>query len=311
MAVFSSLTPVFVAVLCVIIGFLFKSSQRRETRSKQQRSDQTARPWVDEDLQDDTETSSKHNAVWTLILTAPIHCRGSTEGDDDWIDTTEEENLPHIPYTPIQYSATEMLERSEKFYSLMNLRRSVRFISPEPVPKQVIDNVIRTAGTAPSGGHTEPWTFVVVSDADVKHKIREIIEEEEEINYKQRMGDKWVHDLKKLRTNWVKEYLDVAPYLILVFKQTYGILPNGKKKTHYYNEISVSISCGILLAALQNVGLVTVTTTPLNCGPQLRSLLQRPANEKLLMLLPVGYPASDAEVPDLKRKDLNDIMVTV
>ncbi|XP_016405745.1 iodotyrosine deiodinase 1-like [Sinocyclocheilus rhinocerous] len=294
MAVFSSLTPVFVAVLCVIIGFLFKSSQRRETRSKQQRSDQTARPWVDEDLQDDTETSSKHN-----------------EGDDDWIDTTEEENLPHIPYTPIQYSATEMLERSEKFYSLMNLRRSVRFISPEPVPKQVIDNVIRTAGTAPSGGHTEPWTFVVVSDADVKHKIREIIEEEEEINYKQRMGDKWVHDLKKLRTNWVKEYLDVAPYLILVFKQTYGILPNGKKKTHYYNEISVSISCGILLAALQNVGLVTVTTTPLNCGPQLRSLLQRPANEKLLMLLPVGYPASDAEVPDLKRKDLNDIMVTV
>ncbi|XP_016354226.1 iodotyrosine deiodinase 1-like [Sinocyclocheilus anshuiensis] len=294
MVVFSSLTPVFVAVLCVIIGFLFKSSQRRETRSKQERSDQTARPWVDEDLQDDTEISSKHN-----------------EGDDDWLDTTEEENLPHIPYTPIQYSATEMLERSEKFYSLMNLRRSVRFISPEPVPKQVIDNVIRTAGTAPSGAHTEPWTFVVVSDSDVKHKIREIIEEEEEINYKQRMGDKWVHDLKKLRTNWVKEYLDVAPCLILVFKQTYGILPNGKKKTHYYNEISVSISCGILLAALQNVGLVTVTTTPLNCGPQLRSLLQRPANEKLLMLLPVGYPASDAEVPDLKRKDLNDIMVTV
>ncbi|KAK9954612.1 hypothetical protein ABG768_016663 [Culter alburnus] len=294
MAVFSTLTPVFVAVLCVIIGFLFKNSQRRETRSKQKRSGETARPWVDEDLQDDTEISRKHN-----------------EDDDDWADTTEEENLPHIPYTPAQYSAAEMLERSEKFYSFMNLRRSVRFISPEPVPKEVIDNVIRTAGTAPSGAHTEPWTFVVVSDADVKHKIREIIEEEEEINYKQRMGDKWVHDLKRLRTNWVKEYLDVAPYLILVFKQTYGVLPNGKKKTHYYNEISVSISCGILLAALQNVGLVTVTTTPLNCGPQLRSLLQRPTNEKLLILLPVGYPASDARVPDLKRKDLSDIMVTV
>ncbi|XP_026055516.1 iodotyrosine deiodinase [Carassius auratus] len=293
MAVFSSLTPVFVAVLCVIIGFLFKNSQRRQTRSKQGRSDQTSKPWVDEDLQDDTEISSKHNE------------------DDDWLDTTEEEDLRHIPYTPARYSATEMLERSEMFYSLMNLRRSVRFISPEPVPKEVIDNVIRTAGTAPSGAHTEPWTFVVVSDADVKHKIREIIEEEEEINYKQRMGDKWVQDLKKLRTNWVKEYLDVAPYLILVFKQTYGILPSGKKKTHYYNEISVSISCGILLAALQNVGLVTVTTTPLNCGPQLRLLLQRPANEKLLILLPVGYPASDAKVPDLKRKDLKDIMVTV
>ncbi|KAK7132708.1 hypothetical protein R3I93_019062 [Phoxinus phoxinus] len=295
MAVFSSLTPAFVAVLCVIIGFLFKNSRRRESRSKQKSSGDTARPWVDEDLQDDTQISRKHNE----------------DDDDDWLDTTEEEDLVHILYSPAQYSPAEMLERSEKFYSLMNLRRSVRFISPEPVPKEVIDNVIRTAGTAPSGAHTEPWTFVVVSDADVKHKIREIVEEEEEINYKQRMGDKWVHDLKRLRTNWVKEYLDVAPYLILVFKQTHGLLPNGKKKTHYYNEISVSISCGILLAALQNVGLVTVTTTPLNCGPQLRSLLQRPANEKLLILLPVGYPASDAKVPDLKRKDLSDIMMTV
>ncbi|KTG42541.1 hypothetical protein cypCar_00002246, partial [Cyprinus carpio] len=274
------------AVLCVIIGFLFKSSQRRETRSKQERSDQTARPWVDEDLQDDTEISSKHN-----------------EDDDDWLDTTEEENLPHIPYTPIQYSATEMLERSEKFYSLMNLRRSVRFISPDPVPKQVIDNVIRTAGTAPSGAHTEPGRFVggVMSDGSNQDQQRSL----------RRRGDQLQGKGWEDKTNWVKEYLDVAPYLILVLKQTYGILPNSKKKTHYYNEISVSISCGILLAALQNVGLVTVTTTPLNCGPQLRSLLQRPANEKLLMLLPVGYPASDNKVPDLKRKDLNDIMVTV
>ncbi|XP_051517866.1 iodotyrosine deiodinase-like [Myxocyprinus asiaticus] len=294
MALFSSLTPVFVAILCVIIVFLFRSSSSRKIRSKEKSSAVgKVRPWVDEDLQDDTEINSKDN-----------------EDEDDWLDTGEEE-LHHVPYSPPRYSAAEMLKRSEKFYSLMNLRRSVRFISPEPVPKEVIDNVIRTAGTAPSGAHTEPWTFVVVSDVDLKHKIREIVEEEEEINYKQRMGDKWVHDLKRLRTNWVKEYLDIAPYLILIFKQTYGVLPNGKKKTHYYNEISVSISCGILLAALQNVGLVTVTTTPLNCGPQLRSLLQRPANEKLLMLLPVGYPASDAKVPDLERKDLNDIMVSV
>ncbi|KAB5546626.1 hypothetical protein PHYPO_G00074200 [Pangasianodon hypophthalmus] len=201
--------------------------------------------------------------------------------------------------------------RSKHFYTLLNERRSVRFISPEPVPREVIDNVIRAAGTAPSGAHTEPWTFVVVADPETKHKIREIVEEEEEINYKQRMGDKWVHDLRRLRTNWVKEYLDTAPYLILIFKQTYGIMPDGKKKTHYYNEISVSISCGLLLAALQNVGLVTVTSTPLNCGPQLRVLLHRPANEKLLMLLPVGYPAPDATVPDLSRKDLKDIMVFV
>nr|XP_060609537.1 iodotyrosine deiodinase 1 isoform X2 [Anolis sagrei ordinatus] len=167
------------------------------------------------------------------------------------------------------------------------------------------------SGTSPSGAHTEPWTFVVVQDVEIKHKIREIIEEEEEINYKKRMGDRWVNDLKRLRTNWIKEYLDTAPYLILIFKQVHGMLPDGKKKTHYYNEISVSIACGILLAALQNVGLVTVTTTPLNCGPRLRVLLGRPTNEKLLMLLPVGYPSKDATVPDLTRKPLNDIMVVV
>ncbi|KAM9679417.1 iodotyrosine deiodinase 1 isoform 3-T3 [Dama dama] len=167
------------------------------------------------------------------------------------------------------------------------------------------------AGTAPSGAHTEPWTFVVVKDPDVKHKIREIIEEEEEINYLKRMGPRWVTDLKKFRTNWIKEYLDTAPVLILIFKQVHGFAANGKKKIHYYNEISVSIACGILLAALQNAGLVTVTTTPLNCGPRLRVLLNRPTNEKLLMLLPVGYPSEDATVPNLARKTLDQIMVTV
>ncbi|XP_019494455.1 PREDICTED: iodotyrosine deiodinase 1 isoform X2 [Hipposideros armiger] len=166
-------------------------------------------------------------------------------------------------------------------------------------------------GTAPSGAHTEPWTFVVVKDSDMKHRIREIIEEEEEINYMKRMGHRWVTDLKKFRTNWIKEYLDTAPVLILIFKQVYGFAANGKRKVHYYNEISVSISCGILLAALQNAGLVTVTTTPLNCGPRLRVLLSRPTNEKLLMLLPVGYPSKEATVPDLKRKPLDQIMVTV
>ncbi|XP_044304771.1 iodotyrosine deiodinase 1 isoform X2 [Varanus komodoensis] len=167
------------------------------------------------------------------------------------------------------------------------------------------------SGTSPSGAHTEPWTFVIVQDKEMKHKIREIIEEEEEINYKKRMGDRWVNDVKRLRTNWIKEYLDTAPYLILIFKQVHGILPDRKKKTHYYNEISVSIACGILLAALQNVGLVTVTSTPLNCGRRLRLLLRRPANEKLLLLLPIGYPTKDATVPDLTRKPLDDIMVVI
>ncbi|XP_060040754.1 iodotyrosine deiodinase 1-like [Erinaceus europaeus] len=174
---------------------------------------------------------------------------------------------------------------------------------------EVISNVIKTVGTAPSGAHTEPWTFVVVKDPNMKHKIWEIIEEEEEINYMKRMGQRWVSDLKKLRTTWIKEYLDTAPVPILIFKQVHDFATNGKKKAHYYNEISISISCGILLAALQNAGLVTVTTTPLNCGPRLRMLLARPHNEKLLMLLPAGYPSKEVTIPNLKRKPLDQIMV--
>ncbi|XP_034554788.1 iodotyrosine deiodinase 1 [Notolabrus celidotus] len=297
MALLSVLTPVLAVVLCLVLGFMLLKPRETETTSTTARKTEDkaahSRPWVDQDLQDDTEITA------------------TEEDAGDWVDNNEEEDCQHVPYSPPRYPEDTMLQRSKDFYTLLNQRRSVRFISPEPVPRHVIDNVIRTAGTAPSGAHTEPWTFVVVSDLDMKHKIRLIVEEEEEVNYRQRMGDKWVTDLAKLKTNWIKEYLDVAPYLVLIFKQTYGSLPNGKKRTHYYNEISVSISCGILLAALQNVGLVTVTSTPLNCGPQLRVLLKRPANEKLLMLLPVGYPASDATVPELSRKPLDDIMVHI
>ncbi|MBN3324309.1 IYD1 deiodinase, partial [Atractosteus spatula] len=292
MALFSSLTPVFVAILCVVVLFVLRGSQKKnKVAKKKSKPPATAKPWVDEDLQDNTEINPRD------------------EADNEWADS--ESNVAHVPYSPLRFSEDEMLQRSQQFYQLMNKRRSVRFISSKPVPREVIDNVIRTAGTAPSGAHTEPWTYVVVADPETKHMIREIVEEEEEVNYKQRMGEKWVGDLQRLRTNWVKEYLDTAPYLILIFKQIYGIHSSGKKKTHYYNEISVSISCGMLLAALQNAGLVTVTSTPLNCGPKLRVLLQRPANEKLLLLLPVGYPTEDATVPDLKRKNLEEIMVFV
>lgn len=199
------------------------------------------------------------------------------------------------------------------------------------------------SGTAPSGAHTEPWTFVAISNGNLKHKIREIIEREEELNYKKRMGKKWTTDLEPLRTNWIKEYLTVAPWLIFVFKQTYGSLPDGRKKIHYYHEMSVSIACGILITAIQvsiffsgfdkpkqtNVeeysnpliiiffvvanekyaGLVTLTSTPLNCGSSLRQLLGRPASEKLCLLLPVGYPSRKATVPKLTRKPLHEILV--
>ncbi|XP_077206119.1 iodotyrosine deiodinase 1 [Paroedura picta] len=290
---FSALTPVFIAIICVLIGVILKGSKKGNKKLESKPSQKAElRPWVDEDLKDSTDLQGGEEDDG-----------GEWQGFDD--------NIAHVPFMTERYSEEDMVKRSKEFYALLNKRRSVRFISDEPVPREVIDNVIKAAGTAPSGAHTEPWTFVVVQDPEIKHNIRKIIEEEEEINYKKRMGDQWVHDLKRLRTNWIKEYLDTAPYLILLFKQVYGMLPSGKKKTHYYNEISVSIACGILLAALQNVGLVTVTSTPLNCGPRLRVLLQRPVNEKLLLLLPVGYPSKDATVPDLKRKPVDDIMVVI
>ncbi|XP_019287310.2 iodotyrosine deiodinase 1 [Panthera pardus] len=286
------LTPVLVAVVCILIVWIFKNGDGSSKRRKgEPRARAEVRPWVDEDLKDNTD----------------LH-----QGEEDANDRQEsEEDVEHIPFSHTRYPEKEMVKRSQEFYALLSKRRSVRFISSEQVPMEVIDNVIKTAGTAPSGAHTEPWTFVVVKDPDVKHKIREIIEEEEEINYLKRMGRQWVTDLKKLRTNWVKEYLDTAPVLILIFKQVRGVAASGKRKVHYYNEISVSIACGILLAALQNAGLVTVTTTPLNCGPRLRVLLGRPTNEKLLMLLPVGYASKEATVPNLTRKPVDQIRVIV
>ncbi|KAK7071901.1 hypothetical protein SK128_006369 [Halocaridina rubra] len=240
-------------------------------------------------------------------------------GDDDeeeeeasnLVEPLWPDDLQHVPYPHIKLAPEESLRRSNEFYELMNKRRSVRFFSSDPVPREVIDNLIRTAGTAPSGAHTEPWTFVAVGDQEIKKEIRAIVEAEEEINYSKRMGSQWVNDLKGLRTTWVKEYLTEAAWIILVFKQTYGILPDGRKRNHYYHEISTALAGGILLSAIQNAGLVTLTSTPLNCGPQLRTLLNRSSNEKMMLLLPVGYPRHDATVPDLKRKPLDEIMAVV
>lgn len=148
-----------------------------------------------------------------------------------------------------------------------------------------------------------------MKDQDTKASIRTIVEEEEEINYAQRMSRQWTTDLRPLRTNHIKEYLTEAPYLILIFKQTYGIRSlDGLKKVHYYNEFSVSISTGILLSAIQAAGLNSLITTPLNCGPALRTLLGRPINEKLMFLIPVGYSSDDCEVPNLRRKQLEEFL---
>ncbi|KAK9870934.1 hypothetical protein WA026_009896 [Henosepilachna vigintioctopunctata] len=230
-------------------------------------------------------------------------------GEQDDLSPALPEDLAHIPLKPEILPTDVMIRHSREFYEKMNKRRSIRNFSSRSFPKEIIYNIIRTAGTAPSGAHTEPWTFIVVESMDMKEKIREIIEEEEEMNYKKRMGKTWTTDLKPLKTNWVKEYLTVAPYIILVFKQTHSFKSDGTKKIHYYNEQSLSIAVGFLLAAIHSAGLYSLTSTPLNCGPAIRSLLNRPSTEKLVFLLPVGYPAENCLVPDLHRKPLNEIIV--
>lgn len=238
------------------------------------------------------------------------------EFEDEKLDPSQAPSLhsadtPHMPYKMERRSDEEMIRNSRQYYETLNKRRSIRFFSDEHVPVEVIENVIRAAGTAPSGAHCEPWTFVVVKDPKIKCKVREIVEQEEYLNYDRRMGDKWVNDLKFVNTTHDKPYLEEAPYLILVMKQQYHVGEDGTKFTHYYYEISTAIAAGFLLTAIHMAGLVTVTTTPLNAGAALRELLGRPENEKVMLLLPVGYPKEDATVPDVGRKSLQDIMVLV
>lgn len=201
-----------------------------------------------------------------------------------------------------------MWQRAQDFHDLMGRRRSVRHFSPEPVPFEVIAEVVRTAGTAPSGAHKQPWTFCVVGDPDLKRRIREAAEEEERINYGGRMSDEWLDDLKPFGTDWQKPFLEIAPWLVVVFKRAYEVLPDGTKHQNYYVTESVGIATGMLLAAAHNARLATLTHTP---SPMnfLAQVLERPANERPFLLIPMGYPAEGCLVPDLRRKALEEVMV--
>ncbi|KAF2361329.1 Nitroreductase [Trinorchestia longiramus] len=246
-------------------------------------------------------------------MTNDVIVRGGVgDGDDpvysDLVPAAVPADVPHVPLKHIRRTLEDSYKRSLEFYKLMNERRSVRFFSQEPVPEKVIENLIRTAGTAPSGAHTEPWRFIAVRDPDYKMQIRTIVEQEEEINYMKRMGVQWTSDLKAMRTTHIKEYLTDAPWILLVFKQVYTVLPDGRRRNNYYHEISTAIAGGLLLSAIQNAGLATLTSTPMNCGPALKTLLGRPTQEKLLLLLPVGFPSLDCTVPDLERKPLQEIL---
>jgi nitroreductase len=213
---------------------------------------------------------------------------------------------PFVNYTPVQFSEEETLERSREFYRYMNRRRTVREFSDKPVPKEVIENLIMTASTAPSGAHKQPWTFCVVSDPELKKQIREAAEKEEYESYHHRMSEEWLKDLAPLGTDWRKPFLEIAPWLIVVFKRAYELDAEGNKHKCYYVNESVGLACGFLLAAIHNAGLVSLTHTP---SPMnfLQKILERPENERPFLLIPVGYPAEAVKVPDLKRKTLEEI----
>jgi len=212
-----------------------------------------------------------------------------------------------IPYHQKELTAEEQLSKSEKFYNHLNTRRSIREFSNKPVDIEVIKNIIKTASTAPSGAHKQPWTFCVISNSEIKSKIREAAEAEEKENYASRMSERWLEDLEPFGTNWEKPFIEIAPYIIVVFKRAYE-LNDGEKRNNYYVNESVGIACGMLIAAIHNAGLATLTHTP---SPMnfLTKVLNRPENERPFLLLPVGYPANEAEVPYLERKTLDEILV--
>ncbi len=204
---------------------------------------------------------------------------------------------------------TEQIKCADELYRNLNLRRSVRDYSDEEVPFELIEKAILTAGTAPSGAHLQPWRFVVVKDAEVKKKIRKAAEAEEYESYHKRMSDKWLRRLAVLGTDEHKPFLEIAPYLIIVFRIN-SIETDGEKEPTYYSQESVGIAVGMLLTALHNAGLATLTHTP---SPMkfLQEILQRPKNEVPFVLIPVGYPAENAKIPDIKRKKLDEIMTVI
>lgn len=210
-----------------------------------------------------------------------------------------------VPLRFTRRTADDQRTRARAFRETMTARRTVRHFDPTPVPDSVIDDAIETAASAPSGANMQPWRFVVVRDPDVKRRIREAAEEEERASYEHRMPDDWLRALEPLGTDWRKPFLEIAPVLIVVFRVDYGLehdMTGAERRIkHYYVSESVGIACGMLLAALHWSGLATLTHTPSPMG-FLSRVLDRPANEKPFLLVPVGYPADDAVVPDIHRK---------
>jgi nitroreductase len=218
-------------------------------------------------------------------------------------------DYPFVPFSRPILSESELIYRSEKVYQEIDQRRSVRHFSDRDIPTEVIQNLIKTAGTAPSGAHKQPWHFVAIRSAELKQRIRELAEKEEKESYNGRMTEEWLKDLAPLGTDWEKPFLTIAPWIIVAFRKPYDLV-DGQKKNNYYVNESVGLACGMLIAAVHQCGLATLTHTP---SPMnfLAEALGRPENEKPFLLLPIGFPAEDAKVPDLKRKSLDEIATFV
>lgn len=214
-----------------------------------------------------------------------------------------------VPYRLERLPEPEMLERARAFHELMDRRRSVRDFAPDPVPRELIERAIATASTAPSGAHRQPWRFVAVSDPAIKRRLREAAEAEERENYEGgRFPPEWLEALAPIGTSWDKPHLEVAPWVVVVFAELHGFDAAGGKRKNYYVKESVGIACGLFIAALHQMGLATLTHTP---SPMrfLNQILGRPENEKPYIVFPIGYPAPGADVPDLRRKGLDEVAV--
>ncbi|MBT8239920.1 MAG: nitroreductase family protein [Acidimicrobiia bacterium] len=224
------------------------------------------------------------------------------------------ESLARYPFKShpfVELPEAEMLSRAHLFYQEMQQRRSARVFSDRPVPRELIELAIATAGTAPSGAHLQPWKFALIGDPDVKRQIRDAAEAEERQNYEGgRMNDEWQAALAPLGTHSNKQYLERAPWIVVVFEERFHVLPDGSKRHNYYVKESVGIACGFFIAALHHMGLTTLTHTP---SPMkfLSHLLHRGDNERPSILFPIGYPEPDSLVPDLGRKPLEEILVNI
>jgi nitroreductase len=216
------------------------------------------------------------------------------------------EELGFIDLEFIELSKEDMSNQASDFFNLMNKRRTTRHFSKKEVPRELIEIAIKTAGTAPSGAHLQPWTFVAISNNDLKRKIRKAAEEEEKKTYSERMPEAWAELLRPLGTDYVKEHITDAPWIIVIFRQTKRTRENGDLGPTYYSQESCGIAVGLFIAAIQNMGLTTLTHTP---SPMkfLRDILGRPEHEHAMLLMPVGYPANNAKVPDIARKNIDEI----